>query len=135
MSGRWFEEQERILSDINITPLVDVALVLLIIFMITAPMMVQGADVELPRTQRMETLPDSQLIVTVNAEGAVFVNGDEIALEDLEARLSPLITPGRPVLFHGDAKVAYGTVMQVMAIMQRAQADIGLVTEPIPERR
>jgi biopolymer transport protein TolR len=135
MNGSWFEEKERILSDINITPLVDVALVLLIIFMITAPMMVQGADVQLPRTQRMETLPESQLIVAVSESGVVSVNGEPVSLEDLEGRLSPLITPGRPVLFHGDERVAYGTVMQVMAIMQRLQADIGLVTEPIPERR
>lgn len=135
MNGGWFREGDRILSDINITPLVDVSLVLLIIFMITAPMMVQGADVRLPRTQRMETLPDSQIIVSVRADGGVLVNGEPVAMEDFEARISPLITEGRPVHFHGDAEAFYGRAMEVMAVLQRLGADIGLVIEPIPERR
>ena len=133
--GTWFEESDHILADINITPLVDVSLVLQIIFMITAPMMVQGADVRLPRTQRMDTLPETQLIVSVNAEGQVLIDGDAVPFDELEARLSPRITPGRPVLFHGDERVPYGRIMQVMAIMQGLGADIGLVTEPLPERR
>ena len=135
MNGNWFDDEEQILSDINITPLVDVSLVLLIIFMITAPMMVQGADVQLPRTERMEQLPQTQLIVAVDAEGQVTINGEPVPLAELEPRLSPRVTEGRTVLFHGDEQVAYGTVMQVMAVLQRLGADIGLVTEPIPEGR
>jgi biopolymer transport protein TolR len=135
MNGGWFDDEERILSDINITPLVDVSLVLLIIFMITAPMMVQGADVQLPETERMEQLPQTQLIVAVDAEGRVSINGEPVPLADLEARLSPRVTEGRTVLLHGDERVPYGTVMQVTAVLQRLGADIGLVTEPIPEGR
>lgn len=132
--GPWFEEQEQILSEINITPLVDVSLVLLIIFMITAPMMVQGADVSLPQTRPMDTLEQTQLIISVTADGEVLVDGDAVEREDLEATLSPRVTPGRSVLFHGDERAAYGAVMQVMAVLQRLGADIGLVTEPIPNR-
>ena len=134
-SGGWFEEQQEVLSDINITPLVDVSLVLLIIFMITAPMMVQGADVNLPRTQRMNSLDQSQIIVTVRADGEVLLNGEAVGIDGLEPRLSPLATPGRSVLFHGDEAVNYGVVMEVMAILQRLEVDIGLVTEPIPQTR
>lgn len=135
MIDRWFDDNERILSDINITPLVDVSLVLLIIFMITAPMMVQGADVRLPRTQRMDTLPESQIIVALTSDGRILLDGVVVLFEDLEARLSPRITPGRTVLFHGDEHGEYGAAMRVMAVLQRLGADIGLVTEPIPESR
>lgn len=135
MTGGWFEEKERVLSDINITPLVDVSLVLLIIFMITAPMMVQGADVRLPRTQRMDSLPQTLLIVSVTADGRALINGEAVPFEDLEARLSPLIRPGRTVLFHGDERIDYGTVMKVIAVLESLQADIGLVTEPLPQSR
>lgn len=134
-AARWFEEDSRILSEINITPLVDVALVLLIIFMITAPMMVQGADVRLPRTQRMDTLPQTSLIVSLDADGSVRVNGEPVPMEDLEPRVSALVTEGRPILFHGDDSVDYGAVMQVIATLQRLGGDIGLVTEPIPTER
>lgn len=135
MNGGWFQEQDRIMAEINITPLVDVALVLLIIFMITAPMMVQGADVRLPETRPMDTLPDSQVVVALTADGRILLNGEEVALEDFEARVSPLVTPGRTVHFHGDTEAAYGSAMAVMAILQRLQANVGLVIEPIPERR
>ncbi len=135
MTRRWFDDGDRILSDINITPLVDVSLVLLIIFMITAPMMVQGADVQLPRTQPMETLPQSQLIVSVTADGEVLINGRTVPWQEFEARVSPLITPGRRVLLHGDTAARYGRIMEVMAILHALGADIGAVTEPIPSGR
>ncbi len=135
MNGNWFEEDDRILSDINITPLVDVSLVLLIIFMITAPMMVQGADVRLPETRPMQTLPDSQVIISVTADAQVMINGETVAFEDFEARVSPLVTPGRSVMVHGDTDAAYGAVMNVLAVLQAVGANINLVTDPIPQRR
>lgn len=136
MNGSWFGEQDRILSDINITPLVDVSLVLLIIFMITAPMMVQGADVRLPQTQPMESLPDSQIIVTVTSDGRTLIGDEEVAWADFEARISPRIVPQRTTVhIHGDQEAAYGTIMQVMAVLQALGANIGMVVEPTPERR
>ena len=98
MKQSWFKEDDRILSEINVTPLVDVALVLLIVFMITAPMMIQGAEVRLPRTQIMDSLPQEQIFISVTDQGQILVNGDAVPLEELEARLSPRITPGRTIL-------------------------------------
>ena len=134
MNESWFHEPDKPLSDINVTPLVDVALVLLIVFMITAPMMVQGAEVRLPRTERMDALPQDQILITVNDEGEVRVNADVVPIEELEAFISPRVTPGRTILVYGDERGTYGRVVQVLAIIHRLGGNVGLVTEPIPER-
>jgi biopolymer transport protein ExbD len=134
MSDRWFDHDNEALSDINVTPLVDVSLVLLIVFMITAPMMVQGASVQLPRTKPMNVLPQDQLIISVTSEGQVQVDGQAVPLEELTANLSPRVTQGRTVLVFADEAVPYGLVMQVIGIAHDLGADIGLPTEPIPNR-
>ncbi|HJO05516.1 MAG TPA: biopolymer transporter ExbD [Acidobacteriota bacterium] len=134
MREQWFEEDDRILSEINVTPLVDVALVLLIVFMITAPMMIQGAEVRLPQTQIMDSLPHEQIFISVTDQGQILVNGDALPLEELEARLSPRVTPGRTVLLYGDRAGEYGRVVAVIEVLWSLGADIGLVTEPIPRR-
>ena len=132
MKESWFKEDDRILSDINVTPLVDVALVLLIVFMITAPMMIQGAEVRLPQTQVMDSLPQDQIFISVTDQGQILVNGDAVPLEELEARLSPRITPGRTILLYGDRAGEYGRVVAVIEVLWSLGADIGLVTEPVP---
>jgi len=132
MKERWFKEDDRILSEINVTPLVDVALVLLIVFMITAPMMIQGAEVRLPQTQVMDSLPQEQIFISVTDQGQILVNGDAVPLEELEARLSPRITPGRTILLYGDRAGEYGRVVAVIEVLWSLGADIGLVTEPVP---
>ncbi len=134
MREQWFEEDDRILSEINVTPLVDVALVLLIVFMITAPMMIQGVEVRLPQTQIMDSLPHEQIFISVTDQGQILVNGDALPLEELEARLSPRVTPGRTVLLYGDRAGEYGRVVAVIEVLWSLGADIGLVTEPIPRR-
>ena len=134
MKQAWFKEDDRILSDINVTPLVDVALVLLIVFMITAPMMIQGAEVRLPRTQIMDSLPQEQIFISVTDQGQILVNGVAVPLEELEARLSPRITPGRTILLYGDRVGEYGRVVAVIEVLWGLGADIGLVTEPVPPR-
>ena len=132
MKESWFKEDDRILSEINVTPLVDVALVLLIVFMITAPMMIQGAQVRLPQTQVMDSLPQDQIFISVTDQGQILVNGDAVPLEELEARLSPRITPGRTILLYGDRAGEYGRVVAVIEVLWSLGADIGLVTEPVP---
>ncbi len=134
MKQSWFREDDRILSEINVTPLVDVALVLLIVFMITAPMMIQGAEVRLPQTQVMDSLPQEQIFISVTDQGQILVNGDAVPLEELEARLSPRITPGRTILLYGDRGGEYGRVVAVIEVLWSLGADIGLVTEPVPRR-
>ncbi len=134
MSDPWFDHDNPVLSEINVTPLVDVALVLLVVFMITAPMLVQGAQVNLPQTKRMDVLPQDQLIITITREGQVQLNGDAVPVDELTERLSPRVTPGRSVLVYADREVQYGLVMRVMAIAHALGANIGLPTEPIPNR-
>lgn len=134
MSAPWFDHDNPVLSEINVTPLVDVALVLLVVFMITAPMLVQGAQVNLPQTKRMDVLPQDQLIITITREGQVKLNGDAVPMDELTERLSPRVTPGRSVLVYADREVQYGLVMQVMAIAHSLGANIGLPTDPIPDR-
>ncbi len=134
MEFGWFHDDEEGLAEINITPLVDVALVLLIIFMITAPMLVQGANVDLPRTRAMSKLPSGNVFVTVNEIGDVYLNDIETPLEivDLEERLVPFIELGQSVYLRADKATNYGRVMEVMdAIISAGLENVNLVTTPI----
>ncbi len=126
--------RRRLMSEINVTPFVDVMLVLLIIFMVTAPLIQQGIDVQLPKTQT-EGLSSSgeALVVTVNREGSVFVQSTEVPMQELEAKLGSIFAArgDREVFLRADKRVAYGTVAKALAILRRAGASrIGMVTEP-----
>jgi len=126
------------LSDINVTPLVDVMLVLLIIFMVAAPMMTQGVDVNLPQTQA-GPLDDRQqpLVVTVTPAHQVFIDDRRTSLEALGADIAREESRQgrRPVFLRADQTVPYGTVVQVMGILKAAGVEkLGMITEP-PERR
>ncbi|MBW4021819.1 MAG: protein TolR [Proteobacteria bacterium] len=107
----------RPLAEINVTPLVDVMLVLLIIFMVTAPLMTSGVTVDLPKTSASPVNADSQPItISVNAEGKVFVQNDAVQIGDLVARLQS-VTNGqtdRRIFVRGDQSISYGQIMQVM---------------------
>ena len=135
MEFGWFHDDDDELAEINITPLVDVALVLLIIFMITAPMLVQGASVDLPQTRAMSKLPSGNIFVTIDANGDVYMNDIETPFEllDLEERLIPFIELGQSVYLQGDTETNYGRIMQVMDAIKSAGLDnVNLVTTPVP---
>jgi biopolymer transport protein TolR len=134
VSSRWFDHDNAILSDINVTPLVDVALVLLVVFMITAPMLVQGADINLPKTERMDVLSQDQLTIQISQTGQIRLNDEAVPFEELVERLSPRVTPGRSVLIYADDDVPYGVVMRVVGVTISLDANPGLVTEPLPDR-
>jgi biopolymer transport protein TolR len=107
----------RPLAEINVTPLVDVMLVLLIIFMVTAPLMTSGVTVDLPKTSANPVNTDSTPItISINAEGKVFLQNDQVQIGDLVARLQA-VTNGqtdRRIFVRGDQSVSYGQIMQVM---------------------
>ncbi len=135
MEFGWFHDDEEGLTEINITPLVDVSLVLLIIFMITAPMLVQGASVDLPQTRAMSKLPSGNVFVTVDESGDVYLNDIEAPLQiaELEERLVPFIELGQSVYLRADKAINYGRVMEVMdAIISAGLENVTLVTTPIP---
>ena len=128
------------MSDINVVPYIDVMLVLLVIFMITAPMLMQGIDVDLPDTDSdpLEVSPDNPpLIVSIDSFGAYYVEiGDErskpLELVDLteKVRIVKEQTPNVMVLVRGDEKVSYGAVVELMsALRESAVKDVGLITE------
>jgi len=124
------------LSEINVTPFVDVMLVLLIIFMVTAPMMTQGLDVDLPKTKTVTNLPQNSdnLVLTIKKDGSLHLDKYDVSLDDLPGQVQNLVTAQNKLLFlRADKEVPYGTVVQVMGILKGAGVDkIGMVAEPEP---
>jgi biopolymer transport protein TolR len=132
--------RKRPMSEINVVPYIDVMLVLLIIFMVTAPLLSQGIKVDLPQTAS-EPLPPSEkepVIVNVDKSGNIFINyGDDqdkpVSADVLVNRVGALLKyqPGIPVLVGGDANVPYGQVVQVMSLLQKAGVpSVGMMTDP-----
>ncbi len=126
------------LADINVTPLVDVMLVLLIIFMVTAPMMTRGIDVRLPKTASGSDATEQRLVVSVDRENTVYLNERPVNIALLTDQLrTEMQTRGIDFIFlRADQEVPYGRVMMVMDQIKRAGADrIGMVTMPVDKRR
>jgi len=123
------------MSDINVTPLVDVMLVLLIIFMVTAPMMMQGVSVSLPKTTSKPLAAEKEyLIITVDRSQQIYINDYKVALEALQAKLKKIYEgrPGQKVYLRADKSVPYGTVVRVMSEVKNAGVErLGMVTEPL----
>lgn len=128
-------DNKRFMSDINVTPFVDVMLVLLIIFMVTAPMMIQGVDVNLPQTtaKEIKTRQEEPLILTINKEKQISIEKTAIKLEDLGTKLEAILKyrEDKQVLLRADTDVPYGFVVKVMAAAKRAGIEkLGMITEP-----
>ncbi|TCT37294.1 protein TolR [Martelella mediterranea] len=119
-------------SEINVTPLVDVMLVLLIIFMVAAPMMTVGVPIDLPETQAQAMNSDTQPItISVTPDGKIFLQESEIGIDEVVPKLEAIATTGysERIYVRGDANAGYGTVMKVMARISSAGFNnIGLVT-------
>lgn len=119
-------------ADINVTSLVDVAFVLLIIFMITAPIMQGGVDVDLPRAEARPLQPKQGLVVSVDRQGRIFVDETPLSFEDFRAGFPALVSARQPsgVYLRADRRVDYGQVVRVLAVMRLAGVrDVGLVAE------
>jgi len=124
----------RPLSEINVTPLVDVVLVLLIIFMVTAPFLQGGLEIDLPKVASRGLDVHEGLIVSVRADRTIAVGNQVTTFDKLEAALSSANASTRPVFLKADQKVPYGTIVELIARMRRAGvASLGLVTEPPPK--
>ncbi len=126
---------KQLMSEINVTPLVDVMLVLLIIFMVAAPMMTQGVDVNLPKTEAKNIkTSDEPLMLTVNREKEIFLEDHSISLEGLEMKVQKIFENRRnkEVLLRADKDVPYGFVIKVIARVKKAGIEkLGMVTEPV----
>jgi biopolymer transport protein ExbD/biopolymer transport protein TolR len=120
------------MADVNITSLVDVAFVLLIIFMITAPMMQGGVDVELPRAEARPLPTKNAMVVSVNREGKIFIDETAVSLADFRLTFRSLVATRKPggVYLRADARVPYGEVIKVLATIRMSGIqNVGLVAE------
>ncbi len=132
-------KKNRLAAEINVVPYIDVMLVLLVIFMVTAPLLTQGVKVDLPKvnTNPLDIKQEEPLIVSIKADGGLYLNlgGDQEAektLEVVKTTIAKVVKakPNTPVLVWGDSKVAYGKVVGLMAQLQTAGIEqVGLVTE------
>jgi biopolymer transport protein TolR len=123
------------LTEINVTPLVDVMLVLLIIFMVTAPMIQTGVDVNLPQA-KAQTIPDDEgkLILTVTKDKRVFLGKLQIPWDAVEATLknNAKLNADHELYLHADRDLLYGDVVKIMAVVKQAGVDkLGMVTDPL----
>jgi len=127
--------RRRYMSDINVTPLVDVMLVLLIIFMVTAPMMTQGVKVNLPKTESKNIkTTEEPLVLTITRDKKIFLENHKLSMEGLDVKIAKIFENRRnkEVLLRADKDVPYGFVIQVMAKVKKAGIDkLGMVTEPL----
>ena len=127
------------LNEINVTPFVDVMLVLLIIFMVTAPLMTQGVEVDLPTTRTVKNLPqDSEhLILSVKKDGTLFLDEYQVGLDELQNHLKRLVAKQKKQLFlRADKEVSYGTVVMIMGEIKSAGIDrLGIVAEKTAEKK
>ncbi len=129
----------RPMSDINVTPMVDVMLVLLIVFMVAAPLMTVGVPIDLPQTQAKELNTDSKPVtVVVTPDGATYLGDEPVPLDQLVARIA-VDAPdpaNQRIYLRGDTTANYGAVMKVMGVLSAAgYAKIGLVTEQAPAQQ
>ncbi|MBW6485618.1 MAG: protein TolR [Syntrophobacterales bacterium] len=130
---------DRPMAEINVTPLVDVMLVLLVIFMVTAPMLQTGIDVNLPRVKAKSVdVAEEKIVLTINEAREIFINRSPLKLSDLGVKLESIFKQriDREVYLRADRNVPYGFVVEVMAAVRKAGVDkLGMITEPPEERR
>lgn len=131
--------ESKLLSEINVTPLVDVVLVLLIIFMVTAPMLQMGIDVNLPKVKSKSVdVTEEKLILTINSAKEIYINKNKTSLPDLGVKLESIFAKriDREIFMRADRDVPYGYVVEVMSVVRKAGVDkLGMITEPPEESR
>jgi biopolymer transport protein TolR len=129
----------KLVAEINVTPLVDVVLVLLIIFIVTAPMLSMGIDVNLPRVKsKTIDVNEEKLVLSINKDGEIFINRTKIPKDDLKVKLESIISAriDKEIFLRADKSVAYGFVVGVMSEIRKAGVDkLGMVTETPEESR
>ncbi len=127
-------ENRRFMAEINVVPLVDVVLVLLVIFMVTAPLLYRGIDIDLPKSSTNTIKPEERVVLTVDKSQRVFIDKESVSLEQVEPALEVIKkrNPDVTLYLRADREVPYGVIVQVMDSIKRVGIDkLGMVTEPI----
>ena len=120
-----------VLSEINVTPFVDVMLVLLVIFMVTAPLLQQGIDVNLPRAKGRDLPPEERITLTIKKHGVIYMNENPVTITEMGNKLKAVSKLNPNVFLKADKDVPYGFVVEVMGEIKEAGIDkLGMVTEP-----
>lgn len=126
-----FNKDRSVLSEINVTPLVDVMLVLLIIFMVTAPMLKQGIDVDLPHAKGKSLPAEERLMIVMKRNGTIYLNDKKMKLSQIVEKLRSVSKINPEVYLRADKRVPYGEVVKLMAEIKEAGIEkLGMVTEP-----
>lgn len=128
-----------LMSEINVTPFVDVMLVLLIIFMVTAPMMIQGVNVSLPEATSGQLSADKeQLVISIDKNSRVYINDMPVAFDFLKEKMEKIFEArlSREVFLKADKDISYGMVVRVMSELKGAGVEkLGMVTEPVDDKK
>ena len=123
------ERRRQALSEINVTPFVDVMLVLLIIFMVTAPLLQQGIDINLPQAKGKELSPAERTVITVKKGGKIYLDRSSVTIKTLKLKLSK--NPNKEVFLKADKDVPYGVIVMVMGELREIGIEkLGMITEP-----
>lgn len=128
------QRRKKLMSEINVVPYIDVMLVLLVIFMITAPLLTQGVKIDLPQADAkpVDTQDRETLVVTIDRDGRYYLDDRRIGPDELGKKVTAILRarPQTPVLIRGDRNVGYGQVVKAMALLQAAGASsVGLITD------
>jgi|SRR5208282_3000942 len=125
------DRNRTVLSEINITPFVDVMLVLLVIFMVTAPLLQQGVDVNLPKAKGKELPPEERISLVIKKDRSVFMNDTPVTITEMRRKLEAISKMNPNVFLKADKDVPYGLVVEVMGEVKEAGIEkLGMITEP-----
>jgi len=126
-----FNRERDVLSEINVTPFVDVMLVLLVIFMVTAPLLQQGIDVNLPKAKGKDLPPEERITLIIKRNGVIYMNDNPVTLPEMRRKLESISTLNPNVFLKADKDVPYGLVVEVMSDIKEAGIEkLGMITEP-----
>jgi biopolymer transport protein TolR len=123
--------ERNVLSEINVTPFVDVMLVLLVIFMVTAPLLQQGIDVNLPKAKGKDLPPEERINLTIKKGGVIYMNDNPVSMTEMRKKLDAISKLNPNVFLKADKDVPYGLVVEVMGEIKEAGIEkLGMITEP-----